>query len=48
MRGFKDKAVPGPAASAERSRGTGTSLVTGSSVQASLANEIGLRIVRGD
>ena len=40
--------MPGPAVSAERSRGTGTSLVTGSSVHASLANEIGLRIVRGD
>ena len=48
MRGFKDKTVAGPAASAERSKGSGASFMAGSSVHASLANEIGLRIVRGD
>ena len=49
MRGFKDKiVVAGPAATAERSKGSGASFMTGSSVHASLANEIGLRIVRGD
>lgn len=34
--------------SAERSKGAGASLVAGGSVHASLANEIGMRIVRGD
>jgi DNA-binding FadR family transcriptional regulator len=40
--------VAGPAASAERSKGSGAPLVAGTSVHASLANEIGMRIVRGD
>ena len=48
MRGFKDKTVAGPAASAERSKGSGASFMAGGSVHAALANEIGLRIVRGD
>jgi DNA-binding FadR family transcriptional regulator len=49
MRGFKDKTVAArSAASAERSKGSGASFMAGSSVHASLANEIGLRIVRGD
>lgn len=49
MRGFKDKTVAGgSAASAERSKSSGASFMAGSSVHASLANEIGLRIVRGD
>ena len=48
MRGFKDKTVAGPAVSAERSKGSGASFMAGGSVHAALANEIGLRIVRGD
>ncbi|RLP26664.1 FadR/GntR family transcriptional regulator [Mesorhizobium sp. YM1C-6-2] len=49
MRGRKDKtiAAAGQAAPAERSKGSGAQLV-GTSVHASLANEIGMRIVRGD
>ena len=47
---FKDKttAAAGPATSAERGKGSGSQLVAGTSVHASLANEIGMRIVRGD
>ena len=48
MRGFKDKTAAGAAAPAERGKGSGASFMAGSSVHASLANEIGLRIVRGD
>jgi DNA-binding FadR family transcriptional regulator len=39
--------VAGPA-SVERGKGSGAALVAGGSVHASLANEIGMRIVRGD
>jgi DNA-binding FadR family transcriptional regulator len=49
MRGFKDKT---PAAAGqpvtERGKSSGSQLFTGGSVHASLANEIGMRIVRGD
>jgi DNA-binding FadR family transcriptional regulator len=50
MRGFKDKTptATGQAAVAERGKSSGTPLLGGASVHASLANEIGLRIVRGD
>ena len=50
MRGFKDKTptATGQATVAERSKSSGASFIGGSSVHASLANEIGLRIVRGD
>ena len=50
MPGFKDKTTAaGPATSAERGKGTGAQFVAaGTSVHASLANEIGMRIVRGD
>ncbi len=49
MRGIKDKTtVAAGAASAERGKGSGAPLVAGTSVHASLANEIGMRIVRGD
>ncbi|MDQ2705771.1 MAG: FadR family transcriptional regulator [Pseudomonadota bacterium] len=49
MRRAKDSInAAGPAGAAERSKSLGASLVTGSSVHASLANEIGMRIVRGD
>jgi DNA-binding FadR family transcriptional regulator len=50
MRGFKDKTpfAAGTAAVAERGKSSGSQLVGGASVHASLANEIGMRIVRGD
>ena len=50
MRGFKDKTptATGQAAVAERGKSSGAPLFAGASVHASLANEIGLRIVRGD
>jgi DNA-binding FadR family transcriptional regulator len=50
MRGMKDRTtlVAGSVAQAERSKGSGAPLVAGTSVHASLANEIGMRIVRGD
>ena len=50
MRGIKDRTTvaASPAASAERSKGSGAPLFAGASVHASLANEIGMRIVRGD
>ena len=48
MRRTQDKIAPAGQVSAERGRGRGTSLVAGSSVHASVANEIGMRIVRGD
>lgn len=51
MRGGKEKrssTAAGPQANSDRARGAGTALIGGSSVHASLANEIGLRIVRGD
>ena len=48
MRRKKDTLpVAGPA-SVERGKGSGAALVAGGSVHASLANEIGMRIVRGD
>ncbi|MEW9805545.1 FadR/GntR family transcriptional regulator [Mesorhizobium sp. ZMM04-5] len=48
MRRIKETASATGPAPIERSRGSGASLAAGSSVHASLANEIGMRIVRGD